>query len=108
VQAAKDFLAYAASEEAAQSLASIGITPALLNDAVVETYFSVDGAPSDELSKFAFAEHDTKAENPTSSQTASVQTILGDLHTAVMSGSISIQDAIKQAEDRFANEVGSN
>jgi multiple sugar transport system substrate-binding protein len=105
LQAAKDFLAYAASEEAAQSLAAIGITPAMLSDDVVETYFSVDGAPSDDLSKFAISAHDTRPENPTSSNTAVIQGILGDLHTAVMSGSEPIDSAIKAAEDRFKNEV---
>ncbi|HEX5859335.1 MAG TPA: extracellular solute-binding protein [Microbacterium sp.] len=106
VQAAKDFLAYAASEEAATALAEIGITPALLNDTVVEKYFAVEGAPADDLSKFAFAEHDTKPENPTSSKTAAIQGILGDLHTAVMSGSTPIAQAITEAQDRVANEVG--
>ncbi|MFG6404105.1 MULTISPECIES: ABC transporter substrate-binding protein [unclassified Microbacterium] len=106
IQAAKDFLAYAASEDAATLLAGIGITPALLNDAVVDTYFSVDGAPTDELSKFAFSEHDTKPENPTSSKTTAIQGILLDLHTAVMSGSEDIGSAVTQAEDRVASEVG--
>lgn len=106
VEAAKAFLAYAASEEAAASLAEIGITPALTNDAVVEAYFAVEGAPTDDLSKFAWATHDTHPENPTSNETAAVQAILADLHTAVMSGSTSIDDAIAEAEDRFANEVG--
>ena len=104
--AAKDFLAYAASEDAAQSLAEIGITPALLNDAVVETYFGVEGAPEDELSKFAISTHETRPENPTSSKTAAIQGVLGDLHTAVMSGSEPVKSAIKTAEDRVKNEVG--
>jgi multiple sugar transport system substrate-binding protein len=106
VQAAKDFLAYASSEEAATALADIGITPALLNDTVVEKYFSVKGAPSDDLSKFAFSTHETHPENPTSSKTAAIQGILNDLHTAVMSGSTPIDQAIKDAQDRVANEVG--
>jgi multiple sugar transport system substrate-binding protein len=104
--AAKDFLAYAASEEAAQSLAEIGITPALLNDAVVETYFAVDGAPTDDLSKFAISTHETRPENPTSSKTAAIQGVLLDLHTAVMSGSEPVKSAITTAEDRVKNEVG--
>ena len=106
LQAAKDFLAYAASEEAAQALAAIGITPALLNDDVVETYFSVEGSPSDDLSKFAISTHETLPENPTSTKTAAIQGILGDLHTAVMSGSEGIDSAIKTAEERVKNEVG--
>ena len=106
VQAAKDFLAFAAGEEGAQILAGIGITPALLTDAVVETYFSVDGAPTDDLSKFAYSTHEVHPENPTSNKAAAIQGILGDMHTAIMSGSKSVSDAITEAQDRVANEVG--
>ncbi|WP_311243536.1 extracellular solute-binding protein [Microbacterium sp. WCS2018Hpa-23] len=104
--AAKEFLEFAASEEGAQALAEIGITPALTNDAVVESYFAVEGAPTDDLSKFAWSTHEVLPENPTSSKTATIQGILADLHTAVMSGSVSVDDAIKTAEDRVKNEVG--
>ncbi|MBO0979712.1 extracellular solute-binding protein [Microbacterium sp. SD291] len=106
VDAAKAFLEFAASEDAAQLLAGIGITPALTNDAVVETYFGVEGAPTDDLSKFAWSTHETLPENPTSNKVAAIQGILGDLHTAVMSGSESIDDAIATAEERVKNEVG--
>ena len=106
VQAAKDFLAFAAGEKGAQVLAGIGITPALLSDAVVETYFAVDGAPTDDLSKFAYSTHEVHPENPTSNKTAAIQGILNDMHTAIMSGSVPVADAIKEAQDRVANEVG--
>jgi len=106
VDAAKQFLEFAASEDAAQALAEIGITPALTSDAVADAYFAVEGAPSDDLSKFAWSTHKVLPENPTSSKTATIQGILGDLHTAVMSGSTPIDDAIKTAEDRVKNEVG--
>jgi multiple sugar transport system substrate-binding protein len=104
--AAKKFLEFAASEDAAQVLAGIGITPALTNDAVTETYFGVKGAPTDDLSKFAWSTHEVLPENPTSSKTAAIQGILGDMHTAIMSGSTGVDDAIKEAQDRVANEVG--
>ena len=45
-------------------------------------------------------------ENPTSNKAAAIQGILGDMHTAIMSGSASVSDAISEAEDRVANEVG--
>lgn len=102
--AAKKFLAYAISEAGQKSLAAIGISPALQNPAVVDTYFAVKGVPTDALTKFAISQHDTKPENPTSSKTAAIQTILGDLHTAVMSGSTPIDKAITDAEARFTNE----
>ncbi|KQQ05536.1 MULTISPECIES: ABC transporter substrate-binding protein [unclassified Rathayibacter] len=107
-QAAKDFLAYAASADAAERLAEIAITPALLDDEVAETFFATPGVPTDELSRFAVSTHDTKPENPTSSKTAAVQTILGDLHTGVMSGSESVSDAVSTAQDRVASEVGTD
>lgn len=106
VQAAKDFLAFAAGEEGAQILAGIGITPALLSDSVVETYFAVDGAPADDLSKFAYSTHEVFPENPTSDKTAAIQGILNDMHTAIMSGSMPVADAITEAQERVANEVG--
>jgi multiple sugar transport system substrate-binding protein len=106
VQVAKDFLAYAAGEGGAAALAGIGITPALLSDGVVETYFALDGVPTDELSEFAYSTHDTRPENPVSEFTAVVQSILGDAHSAIMSESDSIADAITGAESRAANEAG--
>lgn len=106
VDAAKAFLAYAASEAGASALAEIGITPALTNDAVVEAYFAVKGAPTDDLSKFAWSTHKVYPENPTSNKTATIQGILSDMHTAILSGSKSVDDAITEAQDRVKNEVG--
>jgi len=106
IDAAKKFLAYAAGEKGASLLAAIGITPALTNDAVVDAFFAVAGAPTDELSKFAWSTHVVYPENPTSSKTATVQGILNDMHTAIMSGSTPIDAAIAEAEDRVKNEAG--
>jgi multiple sugar transport system substrate-binding protein len=106
VQAAKDFLAYAAGAEGAKSLAAIGITPALTNADVASTFFSTAGAPTDALSKFAWSTHLTKPENPTSDKTAAIQSILNDLNTAVMSGSTSVSAAITNAEQQVQTQVG--
>lgn len=106
VEAAKAFLAYIASEDAAKALAGIGITPSLINDAVVGVYFSAPGAPQDDLSKFAWSVHEVKPENPANANTAAIQTILGDLHTAVMSESSPIDAEIATATERVKNEVG--
>jgi len=106
VDAAKEFLAFAASEEAAMALAEIGITPALLTDPVIDAYFATEGAPQDELSKFAVQTHETLPENPASNKTAAVQNILNDMHSAILSESTSVDDAIAEAESRVASEVG--
>jgi multiple sugar transport system substrate-binding protein len=106
VAAAKEFLSFAAGEGGADALAGIGITPALLNDTVIDTYFALDGVPTDDLSAFAFSTHDTRPENPVSETTAVVQNILGDTHSAIMSESDSVEDALAEASDRAANEAG--
>ncbi|GLY02657.1 MULTISPECIES: extracellular solute-binding protein [Actinoplanes] len=103
-EAAKKFLAYAAGVDAAKSLAGIGITPAD-SAAVTDTFFQLDGIPQDDLSKFAFATHDTKPENPVGKYTAGLQNVLNDLHTAVLSGATPIDQAITEAQDRAKNEV---
>lgn len=104
IQAAKDFLAYAAGPDAAKALAGIGVTPADTASAA-GTIFALKGVPTDELSKFTFTKHDTKPENPVSQYTAPLQNILKDLHTAVLSGSKPIDAAITEAQDRAKNEV---
>ncbi|MBO1751312.1 extracellular solute-binding protein [Actinotalea sp. BY-33] len=104
--AAKEFLAFAAGEGGATALAEIGITPALLSDTVVETYFALEGVPGDDLSRFAYSTHDTRPENPVAESTATVQNILNDMHSAVMSDSAGIAAAIEEAENRAASEAG--
>jgi multiple sugar transport system substrate-binding protein len=106
VDAAKEFLSFVASEDAAVALAATGITPAYQSDAVTEAYFGADGAPTDDLSRQTFQVHDTRPENPVDPKIATVQTIMGDLHSAVMSGSTPIDAAIAEAEQRAANEAG--
>jgi multiple sugar transport system substrate-binding protein len=104
VAAAKAFLSYAAGVDGAKALAGIGITPAD-TDAVKDSFFQLQGVPQDELTKWTFATHDTKPENPPGKYTAALQNILGDLHTAVMSGSKPVDAAITEAQDRAKNEV---
>lgn len=101
---AKQFLAYAAGPDGAKALAGIGITPAD-TDAVRDSFFQLDGVPTDGLSRTAFTKHDTKPENPVSKHTAALQNILNDLHTAVMSGSKDVPAAIAEAQTRAKNEV---
>ncbi len=108
VAAAKKFLSFVASEEGALALAKVGATPANTSDAVAEAYFGVKGVPTDELSRFTFANHDTRPENPVAPSTATIQNILGEMHTAVMSGSEPVEGALKNAGSRVASEVPSS
>jgi multiple sugar transport system substrate-binding protein len=104
VAAAKAFLAFAAGQQGAKALAAIGITPAD-SAGVADDFFTLKGMPTDALSKTAFAKHDTKPENPVSKYTASLQNVLNDLHSAVLSGSKDIDGAIGDAQKRAKNEV---
>jgi multiple sugar transport system substrate-binding protein len=106
IATAKDFLKFAAGPEGAAALAEIGITPALIDDTVADAIFSLEGVPQDELSRFSYTTHETLPENPVGQNTAAIQTILGELHSAVMSESTPVDEAITEAEERVANEVG--
>jgi multiple sugar transport system substrate-binding protein len=102
VDAAKRFLAFIGGEDAAVALAKLGLVPAYSSDAVTAAFV---GLPTDDLSKFTFGTHKTMPENPVSAKTAKVQGILGDMHTAIMSESSSVDAAISAAKDRFKAEV---
>jgi multiple sugar transport system substrate-binding protein len=106
VQAAKDFLAYVAGEAGSTALTEIGITPATSNDAVTDAFFSLEGVPTDDLAKFTFGTHDVRPENPADAATAAVQNILNDAHTAILSGSSSVEDALAEASNRAKSEAG--
>ncbi|ROP42472.1 ABC transporter substrate-binding protein [Saccharothrix texasensis] len=105
VKAAKEFLSYVAGEGGATALASIGITPAALTEQVAKAYFEVQGVPTDELSLFTFNNHDTRPENPVSPQTAALQNILQETHSAIMSGSTPVDEALAKAGARARSEV---
>ncbi|WNB86199.1 extracellular solute-binding protein [Cellulomonas sp. ATA003] len=104
--AAQEFLTFIGSEAAATELAAIGITPAYAGDAVTEAYFALEGVPTDELSQWTFAHHDTRPENPVSEFTAPVQSALSDAHSAIMSTSSSVEEALAAAEAQAADAVG--
>lgn len=105
VEAAKRFMAFAASEEAAIALAEIGITPAASTDAVTDAFFALDGVPTDELSQFSFATKDVRPENYADPNSAALDNILNDAHSAIMSGSTSPADGIAEAMRRAQDEV---
>jgi multiple sugar transport system substrate-binding protein len=105
VAAAKAFLTYVAGEDAGKALAGIGITPAQTSDPVIQTLFGLDGVPADDLSKFAYAKHIIKPENPVSKHTAGLQNILNETHSAILSDSKGVDAALSEARARAKNEV---
>ncbi|MEV4495658.1 extracellular solute-binding protein [Micromonospora arborensis] len=103
--AAKEFLKYAAGPDAGKALAGIGITPAQVTDAVTATLFALDGVPQDDLSKFAYAKHTIKPENPVSKHTAGLQNLLNETHSAILSDSKGVDAELSKAQTRAKNEV---
>ncbi len=102
--AAKLFLDFAAGEEGAKAIASIGVVPAYTSDAVTEAFTAL---PTDELSVKAFSgEKKVVLEMPISENTADVSTILDEEHDLIMVGEKSVDDGLKEAGDRVQNEVG--
>ncbi len=105
VETAKAFLRYVASADAATSLTGVGITPAYASDAITEAFFTVEGTPTDDLSKFAFGTRDIRPENPVSEHTAAIQNILNETDSAIRSKSVSVDEGLTQAQQRVKAEV---
>ncbi|MFP3464289.1 ABC transporter substrate-binding protein [Leifsonia sp. SIMBA_070] len=104
--AAKEFLSYIESEKAAESLAQIGISPALVTDAVTKSFFGQQGIPTDSLSKFAWGSQKIAPQNPPSPKTPIASTALTAMHSAIMTGSTSLDKAISDAGAQFKNQAG--
>lgn len=96
--AAIEFVKFASSEKAAMVLAEKGIVPAYLSDAVADKLFSLEGVPQDEVSRKAISGQKVGPEFPIDPETATLTQILGDYHTAIMTGDQSIDDALKAAK----------
>lgn len=105
LQAARAFLEFAASEQAGKALTGIGITPYAMSEANIDAFFATPGMPTDSLSRWAYSTRTTVSDNPVSKDTAAVQNLLLDLHTAVMSGSRPLDEALAEAQTKAATEV---
>ncbi|WP_258803773.1 ABC transporter substrate-binding protein [Pseudarthrobacter sp. NS4] len=102
---ARKFIEWAAGEEGAKAISKIGVVPALQNDAVTETYFQLEGLPSDELSKKAFTPDETALEMPVSDKSAATDKILSQEHDLIMVGERSVSDGITEMGKRVKSEV---
>lgn len=102
---AERFIAFASGEEGARAVASVGTVPALQSDAITEAYFGLEGMPSDDLSKKAFAPETVALEMPVSDISSDVDTILTEEHDLIMTGEKSVDDGIAEMESRVTSEV---
>ncbi len=104
LDAAKTFMKFIASEDAATALAKIGNTPSMSSDTVTDTVFSSAGAPQDELSRTAFQVHQTYPENPSGADTMNIQGILNTTHTAIMTGSVDLDKGLADAGQQIKDK----
>ncbi|WP_425862150.1 ABC transporter substrate-binding protein [Arthrobacter sp. TWP1-1] len=102
---AKKFIEWAAGADGAKAISAIGVVPALQDSSVTEAYFNLDGMPTDDLSKKAFAPDTTALEMPVSDKSAATDTILNQEHDLIMVGETSVDDGIAEMDKRVKKEV---
>ncbi|MFD8567549.1 ABC transporter substrate-binding protein [Streptomyces sp. NPDC057694] len=103
--AAKKFVAWASGPEGAAAVAKIGVTPAYSSDKVLDTFFSVDGMPTDDVSRTAMQPATVQLEMPVSDKSSDVDQILKEEHEMIMSGEKSVDAGIKEMDSRVKDEV---
>lgn len=97
LEAAKDFVRWAAGEEGALALAETGTLPAYFSTKVLDAFFAKKGLPRDAMSRQAVTEADISPENPVGEATQTVQDELNIAHTSILSETKSIDDALATA-----------
>lgn len=102
---AKKFIEWAAGAEGAKAISAIGVVPALQDASVTDAYFTLEGMPTDALSKKAFAPDTTALEMPVSDKSAATDTILNQEHDLIMVGEKSVDDGIAEMDKRVKKEV---
>lgn len=102
--AAKEFVKWAVGQGGAIELAKLSTTPAYIDDKVTETFFSPEGMASDQASKDAWSKHDMKMEAPVAKATDTINSILKDAHSSIMTGAKSPSDALKEATQNVKDQ----
>lgn len=105
-QEAYEFIKWiATSDEAAKILVDLGETPINLTDEVIAAFTAKPGVPSnlaDVYEKTSFV-----LEMPMGKDTSTIQTIMRETNSLIMTESMSIEDALNEATQRVAEERAS-
>ena len=102
--AAKEFVKWATGQGGALELAKLSTTPAYIDDKVTETFFSPEGMAADQASKDAWSKHDMKMEAPVATATDTINSILKDTHSSIMTGAKSPSDGLKEATQNVKDQ----
>lgn len=102
---AQKFIDFATGEEGAKILAGIGTVPAYKTDEIDEIYFSLEGMPTDELSKKAYAPDTVAIEFPVDVKGAALDKILQEEHDLIMVKDETPEEGIANMDSRVAAEI---
>lgn len=103
--AAWDFLKFFTGEQGAAAIAKTGTLPAIKSDDVIKTVTAQKGFPTDEESKKALETVKTYLEMPVNAKSSAVETILNEEHDLIMTGSINVDDGLKEMGKRVSEAL---
>jgi len=95
---------WASGQGGALELAKLSTTPAYIDDKVTEIFFSPEGMASDQASKDAWSKHDMKMEAPVATATDTINSLLKDTHSSIMTGAKSPSDGLKEATQNVKDQ----
>lgn len=99
-EAALDFVKFVTGEEGAAVVADTGTIPAIKNDEVIAKIAAIPGFPSDENSKEALNTAKTYLEMPLHEDSAEIEVVLNEVHDAIMTGNVGVDEGIGQLNTR--------
>jgi len=105
VEEAWRFIEFATGEAGALILAELGIPSAFSNDRVMDTFLSMPGMPTDELSRRAFNPDVVMAEWPVHPLSGVIDNILNQEHQLIMVGESSIDEGLRRMGERAGVEI---
>ncbi len=100
--AAWEFVKWVSGEEGAAVMASSGNFPAIMTDEVKKAITSLEGFPQDEASKAALDVSNLYLEVPYAPNVSEINSILDSYHGSIMTGEMSLDDAIKAMNDEVS------
>lgn len=103
--AAWDFLKFFSGEQGAAIIAKVGTIPAIKSNDVIKTITAQNGFPTDEESKKALETVKTYLEMPVNAKSASIEVILNEEHDLIMTGSINVDEGLKEMSKRVSEEL---
>ena len=104
--AALEFAKWLSSPEGAAVLANTGTIPAMMTPEVINAIASMPGFPTDAASKEALSITQTYLEFPLHERLAEIETVLNEAHDGIMTKNLSLNDGIRQMNERVGRILG--